>query len=149
MARSELSILMGRWCFESYLSVGVAVHVMLSSPTRTPSDGKSLQRFASFTEPCFCSVFHLPIVFIDANSSSHRHVRGSERKKPYSASVCMGRDSPASNGGRGLKLRFSQLQVRRRADSPASNGGRGLKLGSLHGSEGAGEIRPPAMAGAD
>ena len=38
------------------------------------------------------------------------------------------RDSPASNGGRGLKLQQKLVVVRNRMDSPASNGGRGLKL---------------------
>ena len=36
-------------------------------------------------------------------------------------------DSPASNGGRGLKQRHKQRVVVLWVDSPASNGGRGLK----------------------
>ena len=36
-------------------------------------------------------------------------------------------DSPASNGGRGLKLVLRVKLQRQAQDSPASNGGRGLK----------------------
>ena len=38
-------------------------------------------------------------------------------------------DSPASNGGRGLKLTAATEGSAFRRDSPASNGGRGLKRG--------------------
>ena len=40
---------------------------------------------------------------------------------------CPVSDSPASNGGRGLKLLGRLEWMQRRLDSPASNGGRGLK----------------------
>ena len=60
------------------------------------------------------------------------------------------KDSPASNGGRGLKHHEKRRLGQRLGDSPASNGGRGLKHAlrqrhdhSRHG------IRPPAMAGVD
>ena len=80
--------------------------------------------------------------------------------------------SPASNGGRGLKLDLREALIRDRAASPASNGGRGLKPWNQAGLERGGGIarqqwrarietrvawvtwfqpphRPPAMAGAD
>ena len=57
--------------------------------------------------------------------------------------------SPASNGGRGLKLDLREALIRDRAASPASNGGRGLKLHWATRCGHAAAHRPPAMAGAD
>ena len=57
--------------------------------------------------------------------------------------------SPASNGGRGLKLDLREALIRDRAASPASNGGRGLKPPGCGRSTSALPHRPPAMAGAD
>ena len=58
-------------------------------------------------------------------------------------------DSPASNGGRGLKLPDGSMEAIPGGDSPASNGGRGLKPVRGVPLYGAVQIRPPAMAGAD
>ena len=57
--------------------------------------------------------------------------------------------SPASNGGRGLKLDLREALIRDRAASPASNGGRGLKQYRVTGEGVDFTHRPPAMAGAD
>ena len=48
--------------------------------------------------------------------------------------------SPASNGGRGLKLDLREALIRDRAASPASNGGRGLKPWNQAGLERGGGI---------
>ncbi len=57
--------------------------------------------------------------------------------------------SPASNGGRGLKLAVSLRHLVQPLASPASNGGRGLKLAGARGEYPRKTHRPPAMAGAD
>ena len=60
------------------------------------------------------------------------------------------RDSPASNGGRGLKHPDHGAKKNVNGDSPASNGGRGLKLSFVVRFQREPlPIRPPAMAGAD
>ena len=46
----------------------------------------------------------------------------------YAGQTLEVRDSPTSNGGRGLKLRDMVLLSHVLEDSPTSNGGRGLKL---------------------
>ena len=58
-------------------------------------------------------------------------------------------DSPASNGGRGLKLASPDPPIINGADSPASNGGRGLKQCNVDRNWHWPKIRPPAMAGVD
>ena len=59
------------------------------------------------------------------------------------------RDSPASNGGRGLKPVGDGADQQAAEDSPASNGGRGLKLVQVAPFLTLAQIRPPAMAGVD
>ena len=63
--------------------------------------------------------------------------------------ICKPLDSPASNGGRGLKHAKSYNKHPGFTDSPASNGGRGLKLDAKQAELEATWIRPPAMAGVD
>ena len=63
--------------------------------------------------------------------------------------VAMEAASPASNGGRGLKLERLHARSRRHRASPASNGGRGLKRRSARPQPDRLRHRPPAMAGAD
>ena len=58
-------------------------------------------------------------------------------------------DSPASNGGRGLKQAGAHGLGELQRDSPASNGGRGLKRVGMQKRKGCGKIRPPAMADVD
>ena len=58
-------------------------------------------------------------------------------------------DSPASNGGRGLKPDVLRGLPVAEEDSPASNGGRGLKQACQSAQRLAELIRPPAMAGVD
>ena len=57
--------------------------------------------------------------------------------------------SPASNGGRGLKLPARSENTPCRLVSPASNGGRGLKQNQPTQREGFDVSRPPVMAGVD
>jgi len=64
-------------------------------------------------------------------------------------SVTVWRGSPASNGGRGLKLVNQVQAIAWNVGSPASNGGRGLKLSDFGFVRIWRKDRPPAMAGAD
>ena len=58
-------------------------------------------------------------------------------------------DSPARNGGRGLKLINQHGILSDDDDSPARNGGRGLKQSLMSGVMGTRWIRPPEMEGVD
>ena len=57
--------------------------------------------------------------------------------------------SPASIGGRGLKLVAIAEPLAQRFASPASIGGRGLKLDTYYTTEKALPHRPPVLAGVD
>jgi len=58
-------------------------------------------------------------------------------------------ETPASNGGRGLKLDDVLQADFSSGETPASNGGRGLKRPELCLQAVRAAKRPPAMAGAD
>jgi len=58
-------------------------------------------------------------------------------------------ETPASNGGRGLKHCAVTPDATRHDETPASNGGRGLKPSGGYCRKAQDRKRPPAMAGAD